>query len=329
MSSISLTPNQQWLVGVDLGGTTVTTLVVDRQFVPYSQLTVPTDLTSPEETLAGIHHAIEQTLALAGVGLEAVAAVGLGVPGRLDRSKGVVNLAVNLNFKDFPLIPLLSEKLGLPCFLENDVRSAAWGVYRFDNEAGVDNLIYVGLGTGLAAGIILNGQLYRGVHELAGEIGHIIVEPDGPRCKCGAQGCLETLVAGPAIAELGQQAARSKANSLLSREPVITAQTVYQAAQRGDPAALSVTHRVGRYLGRALQGLVMSFDIEEIVLGGGVARAGQAFLQPILREWAHQRQKSTLAQEVLDFEILRLADPERNMGAWGAVALAAQALSRP
>jgi glucokinase len=210
--------------------------------------------------------------------------------------------------------------------MENDVRTAALGVYRFDNEAGMENLIYVGLGTGVAAGIILNGQLYRGNHEMAGEIGHIIVEPAGPRCKCGQRGCLETLVAGPAIAALGQQAARTQASSLLSHEPAISAKTVYQAAQLGDPAALGLTHRVGRYLGRALQSLVMTFDIEQIVLGGGVARAGEAFLQPILQEWARQRQESILAQDMLRDEVLRLADPERNMGAWGAVALAAQAL---
>lgn len=317
----------RWFVGVDIGGTTVDTVLVDSSFTAVCSLTFPTVLTTPTETLAGIRNAITETLHAVGVHSADLAAIGLGVPGQVDPVRGLVNLAVNLHWDHFPAGELLSNSFTVPCFLENDVRAAALGVYRFLNPEKVQNLAYVSLGTGVSAGLILQGQLYRGVHGMAGEFGHIMVEPNGPRCNCGAYGCLETFIAGPALARLGRQAAQAKTPTLLQQYPSPTAKEVYMAAQAGDAAALYIVEQAGVYLGRALQQLIMFYDVERIVLGGGVTRAGHTFLQPILQEWTRQCTASPLAQALLQPALLHLLPADQRIGPWGAIAVAEQGLA--
>jgi len=216
--------------------------------------------------------------------------------------------------------------LGVPCFLENDVRTAALGVQRYDAGAAIQHLAYVSIGTGIAAGLILQGRLYTGAHGMAGEIGHMIVEPNGRRCTCGARGCLETVAAGPAIARLGQEAVATGRETSLRHSQPLTAESVYRAAAAGDAVALEITERVGRHLGQALQGLVMTYDVERVILGGGVSHAGEVFLHPILRELESQRQASALAREMLAADMLCLLPPDYEAGLWGAIALAERGL---
>lgn len=318
----------RWFVGVDIGGTKVDTLLVNAHFTPQAALTFATDLTSPEQTLQGIRIAIQATLEAANVCLRDIAAIGLGVPGQVDPATGVVNLAVNLKWNHFPAGELLTTSLAVPCFLENDVRAAALGVYRFGKAGAAQTIAYVSIGTGVSAGLILQGRLYRGVHGMAGEFGHIVVDPNGPRCNCGARGCLETFIGGPALARLGRQAAQTEAHTLLQQYSSITAKEVYEAAQAGDAAANQIVEQAGIYLGRALQQLIMFYDVDCIVLGGGVARAGNAFLQPLVREWQRQRQLSSLARTMLRPEMLQLIDPHQHIGTLGAVAVAEQGLQQ-
>lgn len=324
MRDLQATPASCWFVGVDIGGTTVDTLLVDSTFTPHCTLTFPTLLTSPTATLAGIRTAIEETLRAADAHVADVVAIGVGVPGQVDPVQGIVNLAVNLHWDHFPAGELLAAHFKVPCFLENDVRTAALGVYRFLNPEQGQNIAYVSIGTGVSAGLILQGQLYRGVHGMAGEFGHIMAEPNGVRCNCGAYGCLETFIAGPALARLGRQAAQTAAQTLLQQHPSITAKEVYAAAQAGDLAALHIVEQAGVYLGRALQQLIMFYDVERIVLGGGVTRAGSAFLQPIVQEWERQCVASPLAQALLRPTMLHLIAPDQRIGPWGAIAVAEQ-----
>ena len=148
------------------------------------------------------------------------------------------------------------------------------------------------IGTGIAAGLILNGQLYRGAHHLAGEVGHMVIDPDGPLCACGARGCLEALAAGPAIARLGRQAALETLESTLNQSNPVTAEAVFSAAQAGYSTAIEVTHRVARYLALALQQLIMAYDVDCIYIGGGVSHAGDAFMRPVRAELARLREGS-------------------------------------
>ncbi|HHY56610.1 MAG TPA: ROK family protein [Chloroflexi bacterium] len=312
-----------WLVGVDVGGTTVATVLLDEMFRAYGELSFPTDLSSPDATMLGIVAAIEQTLALAPDSARRLAAIGLGIPGQQDPAQGIVRIAVNLHWYDYPLVARLTARFGVPCVIENDVRAATLGVYRFDNPAGDQNLAYMSIGTGLATGVILEGKLLRGRHGLAGEFGHIIIDPNGPLCNCGARGCLETLVSATAVVRRAREAVATGAAGALASMESITARAVYDAAAAGDATAQRIVNEVGAELARALRSVVLAYDVDSVVLGGGVTRAGDRYLAPIIAEWRRQQETSALARAVLRPEILRIADPNRNLGAWGAAALAA------
>ncbi|HUS15313.1 MAG TPA: ROK family protein [Chloroflexia bacterium] len=311
-----------WVAGVDAGGTKVAVLVADPDGRACGTVTTATDLSSPTGTIAGIADAVRSALELTGIPLSAVGAVGLGVPGRVHGGTGVVRHAVNLKWHELPAGPDLAARLGVPCFVENDVRVAALGLQRHPAYAHVDNLAYVNIGTGIAAGLILGGRLYTGSHGMAGEIGHMIAEPGGPRCGCGTRGCLEALAAGPAIARQGREAVATGAATLLRTAVPLTAARVYEAALGGDAPAGAIVDRVGATLARTVQQLVMTYDVECIVFGGGVARAGAAFLQPILRAITRLGHDSALVRELVRPEMIHLLPPDYDPGTWGAVTLA-------
>ena len=307
----------QLFVGLDVGGTKTAVLLADPSGCVLGQAVVPTRSANPDELLDTITRAIHAVLAEANATPQQIQSIGLGVPGQVDPTTGIVKLAVNLNLQAFPLGPTLAARFKAPAFLENDVRTAAIGAFDYLRQTEpVQSMAYLSIGTGLAAGVILHGRLYRGHNGMAGEIGHMIAEPDGRLCNCGLHGCLETIVAGPAILRQMHDA-----------DPTTNGENagdVYETAVQGNPAAQRVVQRVSQHLSRAVQWLIMTYDVEKIVLGGGVTRSGDAFLAPILHELARLRQQSTLAAELLLDEKLRLIPPDYNPGVWGAVHLANQ-----
>ena len=315
-------PGRPLLVGVDIGGTKTAVLVVDRQGDVRAREVAPTAV-GPQDDAAGFVAAVvERALSTAGATIDDVSAIGVGVPGRVDPLTGTVTLAVNLGWSDLPLGEELERRLGRPCLLENDVRAAVLGLHRRHVVGGLDDLAYVAVGTGVSAGVILGGQLHRGARGLAGEIGHVIAEPDGPRCSCGERGCLEALVAGPAIARRAQEAVASGAATALSAIPEPTAAAVYEAVITGDEVALRIADEIGRRLAWAIHLLVMTYDVERVVLGGGVSHAGAAFLEPIQRELDRLRRTSALAREQLAPGIVELLPADADAGTWGAVTIA-------
>jgi len=315
------------LVGADVGGTKVAVLVVDRAGRALARASEPTALDSPTATLRGIAAAIRRAVGAAGADLRAVAAIGVGVPGRVDSASGFVRQAVNLRWEEVGAGPWLAAELDAPCFLANDARGAALGLSRHPRFGG-PSLAYISVGTGIGAGVILDGRLYAGAHGMAGEIGHMIVDPGGPRCECGSRGCLEALAAGPAVARLAQRAVAAGAETGLRDAAPLTAEAVYRAAAAGDAVAAGIAESVGRVLGVAVQGLVMTYDVEHIIFGGGVSRAGDAFFAPIARALDNLRAGSPLAREMLPPNIITLLPPDYEAGLWGAVALAADGLER-
>lgn len=327
MSQLNSSEESYMLLGVDVGGTNIRVLGVDQNLKVQGQASAETDTTSNAMTLDSIACAIERALSQMNVHVDQVRAVGMGVPGRVE--DGVVELAVNLNFGVYPLAAELSKRFKMPFKLENDVRTAALGAYLFVREREpVNNLAYLNIGTGISAGLILDGELYRGSHGMAGEIGHMIVEPDGPECTCGASGCLESIASGRAIARRGLQAVREKQETLLAKFDPLTAESVYQAAQRKDRVAQEIVQDASAYLSRAIHWLIMTYDVERLVLGGGVSHSGQAFLNPILKELERIRAQSDLARSMLSTEKIVLLPNNFDAGTWGAVLLAKRMLPR-
>jgi glucokinase len=317
------------LAGVDVGGTKVAVLVTDSHYHVCGKVTVPTPLQGQDNTISGIVAAVQKAVSMSTPSVGELAAIGVGVPGRVDPDTGLVRSAVNLGWREVPLGETLAARLGVPCVVENDVRLAAVGMQRYLGEAAPQNMAYMSVGTGIAAGLVLNGRIYRGAHGLAGEIGHMVIAPgEGPVCQCGARGCLEALAAGPAIAAMGEKAARSDPQSLLREYRPITAEAVYKAAAEGDRAAQEIARMVGGYLALALQQLIVAYDVDHITLGGGVSRNGDAFFHPILDELARLRQHSVLTAEMIRPEMIRLLPPTYDAGTWGAVILAGSSMRR-
>jgi glucokinase len=234
-------------------------------------------------------------------------------------------MAVNLNLDaPLPLRDMLADRLnGSPSVtMENDVRTAALGAYRWLRQReDLTHMAYLSVGTGIAAGLILEGTLYRGTRGLAGEIGHVVVQPDGPRCQCGARGCLETLAAGPAISRLSTPHFDPTGNN---RPP--TSAEVYRQARQGHVGAQEVVAQTAQYLAQAIHWLVMAYDVEKVLIGGGVTRAGDAFLQPLIHYFADLRARSRLARFMMPETFMTLLPAGYDAGTWGAIALAQQAL---
>jgi glucokinase len=306
-------------LGLDIGGTKIRAMILNGER-PLAQATYPTLSTTPEIFQKAVHEAVTDLLRQAGLSATDVTAVGVGIPGQVNQQTGYIYEAVNLNLDNYPLRAMLQTQFACPITIENDVTAAAIGAFHYlqQETPTLRHLAYVGIGTGIAAGLVLNGHLYRGAHGMAGEIGHMIVEPDGEQCNCGARGCLETIVAGPAIA-------RQAAHFL----PEATAQTVYAAARQGLPPAQALVRRVSTTLAQVIHWLVMTYDVEKVVLGGGVTSIGPAFLNPILEALVSLRQQSSLAMKMLSDDKLLLLPPTYDPGLWGAIYLAEQTHSVP
>jgi glucokinase len=309
--------------GLDIGGTKTEAIVVDGALNLRGRVRQATDTRDPAGLAVGAAAAVRAALRQAGAALPELAGVGVGVPGQVNPETGEVRLAANLNLAAYPLGPALTQALDAPVFLENDVRLAAVGVYRWLRaREPVQNVAYLSVGTGVSAGLVVNGRLYRGSHGMAGEIGHVVVEPDGRVCKCGARGCLETIVAGPAIAQQALDAGFAPAKAL-------DAGAVYRAAAAGDAAAQAVVARVSSALGLAIQWLVMAYDVDKVVLGGGVSGAGAAFLTPIMAVLSRLREQSDLMAALLAADKVTVLPVDYNPGTWGAVLLAQEGAQRP
>jgi glucokinase len=301
------------LVGVDVGGSKIAVLVVDRDLAVRGRHTIPTSVGEPDAAASQIASAVDEALGRAGASRADVRAVGVGVPGRVDPERGVVSLAVNLGWHNLPLRERLEAILGVPVAIENDVRAAAAGILDRAALGDVADFIYLSVGTGISAGVVIDGQVHRGTRGLAGEIGHVVVDADGPVCPCGLRGCLETIASGPAVARAAGDG-RSAAD-------------IYAAAAAGDPRSREIVDYAGASLARAIHALVMTYDVERIVLGGGVSRAGAPFLDPILRELDAMRAASQLATDMLPADVVAVSPDGGDVGTWGGISVARALIS--
>jgi glucokinase len=282
-----------YVIGIDIGGTN---LVVGAVAEDGSRLlALRTEPTRPEE---GPDAVVTRLAALArdcmaGCRTEDPGATVLGVvvgaPGPLDTRTGIIFLTPNLGWVDMPLRQRLADQIGLPASLDNDANCAVFGEWWRGAARGSRHIIGFTIGTGIGGGIIIDGRLYHGASDCAGEFGHTTIDPEGRHCKCGNYGCLEAYASGPAIALRSMEAIASGAESRmpdmvdgdLSR---LTAQTVYQAAQEGDALALEVVRDTAKYLGVGVANLVNVFNPEIVVICGGVTQAGERLFAPLRQE---------------------------------------------
>ncbi len=264
-------------IGIDIGGTKVAGLRVGEDGTVLDRRERPT----PAEDVGATVETVGRLAAeLAAGGGEAI---GVGAAGMVDVTAGALRSAPNLAWREVPLRDLVADRTGLPCVVDNDANVAAWGEYRFGAARGSRHVLVVTVGTGIGGGIVADGQLFRGAHGFAAEIGHIIVEPDGPPCGCGNRGCWEQVASGRALDRLARaEAERDPAGriAVLAAGVEPSGRHVSEAAREGDPAATAIFATVGRRLGEGIAGLVNVLDPEVVIVGGGVAEEGAVLLDP-------------------------------------------------
>jgi len=222
-----------------------------------------------------------------------VRALGIGMPGPLDPAKGLVISPGNLpGFINVPLNSILTRRTGIRSYIHHDAHLAALAEHMHGAGRGSNNLIYVTVSTGIGAGLILDGKLYSGAGGIAGEVGHIVVQPGGPLCSCGNNGCVEALASGTAIAREARLLAALEVGSVLHGIEFPNAADVVRAARRADPLAVRILEAAGTSLGIAMGTLVNLFNPDMIVLGGSVINAGRLLLSPMHRSMEHSSWKA-------------------------------------
>jgi predicted NBD/HSP70 family sugar kinase len=305
-------------LGVDVGGSTVEAVVTDRMHRVLAHGLVPTDASSAEGVVASAVGAIRRALAEGAGAAEVVAGIGLGVPGEVDADRGLVRFAMNLNIDERGLDAgrAVGDAFGLRVALENDVRAAAVGAYELfrPTTPGLHTLVYLSIGTGISAGVVVDGRLRRGTHGLAGEIGHVVVVEDGPECRCGLRGCLEAVAAGPAIGRMWPSADGK------------SAQALFGAAAEGRPEAVAAAAALTSHLTQAVQWLALAHEADLVVLGGGVGSVGGPLLEAIRARVAGFAERSALARRMVPANRVTAVPTGHPTGAIGAAAVARERL---
>jgi len=279
----------RYVVGIDIGGTNIVagTVAEDGSEV----LGLVSEPTLAEQGAEGV---LTRLMKLARASMAAasgkeIAGLGIGSPGPLDTTTGIVLLTPNLGWVNFPLRDRVAGALGLPATLDNDANCAIFGEWWRGAARGANHVVGLTIGTGIGGGIVLAGQVYRGKSDIAGEIGHMTIDLNGRRCKCGNYGCLEAYASGPAIAARAIEGIEAGADTALPRYvngdlARITAQIVYEAAHDGDGYALEVVHDTAKFLGAGVANVVNIFNPEVVVICGGVTLAGDKLFLPLRSE---------------------------------------------
>lgn len=266
------------ILGVDIGGTDIKLGIVSAEGEIVEREKIPTLAgKGPRYAAERIAAWLEERRA----GHPEMVAAGIDCAGLIDGSKGYLYYSPNLpGWEDLDLRGLFSGALGMPVTVDNDVNCAAWGEYILGAGRGTQHFVCMTLGTGIGGGVVADGRLYRGWQGLAGEIGHQVIDPSGPKCTCGTAGCLEAMASASSIVSRARSAIAAGAESVLEDSESLTSKDVAGAAAGGDEVAIEAFTAAGRALGTGLANIVHLFNPEVIAVGGGVAGAGDLILEP-------------------------------------------------
>jgi glucokinase-like ROK family protein len=321
---LRINPQLGYIVGMDIGATSLELALADVSGQIVQRCSEPADVRNrPEQVLGRCVELVNRMCQSQGTSTDRILGIGVGVPGPVDFSRGVlVAPPLMMDWENFPIRSFFNETFPLAFVaVDNDVNIMALGEQRAGDGLGVDHFIYVKIGTGIGAGIVSNGRIHRGADGCAGDIGHICVDKQGPICRCGNQGCLEAMAAGPAISEKATQAALSGRSPFLRKlldanGGSLTPEDVNAACREGDEAALEIIRASGLMIGDVLAGLVNFFNPSHIFVGGGIANFGNHLLVSIRR--AVLRRSLPLATSHLSINFSRASS---NAGIIGAIAL--------
>ncbi len=278
---LSLVDDSRYLIGLDLAHNQFRGAIVNLRGKICKTVTLPVNSTNGDEALALVYEILDQLMETSYLPL---VGIGIGTPGLVNISEGIVVNAVNLDWKDLPLAHLMEERYHLPVYILNDSQAAAMGEYTYgQGHSAESNLIVINARHGIGAGIIINGKLFQGDGGGAGEIGHVVVVPEGGLlCRCGNRGCLETVASAQALVKQTQALISQSSGIQSAQSPQeITLDTIDQAFTKQDPIVRQLVLETGRYMGMAISNLVGTLNIKNIVFTGDMTRFGKPWLDAI------------------------------------------------
>jgi len=316
----------KWCIGIDLGGTFIKLVAVggDRRPGKPLQLPTPTDK-GAEGVAAQMAAGVRELISSSGLADGDILGVGIGSPGPLKISEGVVVATPNIpGMENAPLVKMVGGRLGIPAVLENDANAAALGEYLCGAGRGGD-MVLLTLGTGVGSGIILDGRILHGRHDMGAELGHMIIVPGGELCGCGQHGCLErycsaTYLARRTMRRLGEPGCESSLKDVMRRKGSIDSKDIVEARRAGDALAVEAWEECMNYLAIGCINICRTFDPDDIVLTGGMTKAGDDLMEPLTRHF--RRLHWSIAEPQTRISIARLGN---DAGAIGAAAVAWQA----
>ena len=284
-----LSGSDSLFIGFDIGGTRMTAALGDATGQVLDTRRQRTgERWSADAALDMLSHMVSELVGCAAEANRDVARIGIGFGGPVDPERGIVRESHHVEgWDDTPLPRLLQERHGLPAVMDNDANAGALGEALYGAGRGARGILYVNIGTGIGGGIVIGGRVHRGATTTAGEIGHTIVDPNGPLCTCGKHGCLESLCSGWSIARRAREAvaqgqdAPGMLTKRLEETGDLRSEDVFEAAQAGDPCGQRLLSETAEYLGIGIGNAVNLIDPERVIIGGGVAEAGELLLEPV------------------------------------------------
>ena len=315
------------VVGVDLGGTKILTSLADISGTVHAEIKVPSGASEgPQRVIERIVRTVSAVQQQCGADPRGLVGMAVAAPGQVDIKRGFVHFAPNLGWHNIPLKEVLENKLNVHVTMENDANTAALGELIYGAGRGNNDLVYITVSTGVGGGIIFDGNIFHGASDSAGEIGHMVIMPDGPLCSCGNNGCLEALASGTAIARAAYElVASGQGDAVLQaaggRREAVDARAVAKAAQKGDQQARAILAGAARALGIGIANVVNILNPPLVVLGGGVM-AMKDLMWPLMEKEMRAR---ALKASIAGVRVLP-AELENRSGVMGAVALAIRRL---
>lgn len=276
----------KYYIGIDLGGTNIKAGVVSEDFKIIAKTSCKTDLPRPgEEICADMAKVALEAVKEAGLTLDDIEAVGIGTPGIANSQTGIIEYSCNLGFDNFPVVENMKKHIDKPCFVENDANAAAYGEFVAGAAKGTNDAVCITLGTGVGGGIIINKKIYSGFNFAGAEIGHTVINADGPQCSCGRKGCFEVYSSATGLIRMTKEAMEKDPDSLLHKEAEehgkVSARTAFNAMRAGDSTAKQVVDDYIKYLACGIANMINTFQPDVLCIGGGVCNEGDPLLLPL------------------------------------------------
>lgn len=291
--------DQMWSIGVDLGGTNIKMGLIDQfgtVMFRFKEETRPHR--GGEAIIDSMLNGIDGMMMKSDILMSSIRSIGFGIPGTVDPESGVVEFAPNLSWRRFELVKYIRQAYDLPVHISQDTRAAAWAEFLLGAGRGFSSIASVTLGTGIGCGMVLNGALFNGALNTAGEFGHMIVELNGERCNCGRKGCLEAHAAGLAILRDAKKVIPDITVLTQKSSSHVTVEDVFNLSLRGHPQAREITDRVVNYIGIGLVNLINLNSLELVSISGGISNAPDDLLLNPLTEFVRNRAYDLIASKV-------------------------------